>query len=156
MLSQPSAGRAKEAVVQPRRQVAHNRLYSPTSHCQRHVKGETAPGIQKAVLAHTTDWCKLGRGEAFAKGTGRKNWNRRGRQLPVSGKADALHKRLLLYESSQGAAIIPNRAVLGSPGGTPQLVLCLLGRWMKSFTLPVYHILQVESLWNTDEIRREK
>lgn len=36
---------------------------------------------QLTFLTHTTDWCTLGRG------TGRKNRNRRGRWLPVSGKA---------------------------------------------------------------------
>lgn len=34
--------------------------------------------------------------------------------------------RLFAVESSQRAAIIPNRAVLENPGGTAQLV-CLLG-----------------------------
>lgn len=48
MLSQPFAGTAKEPAVQPGRQVAHD-CTSPTSHCQRHAKGETASGIQKAA-----------------------------------------------------------------------------------------------------------
>lgn len=75
------------------------------------------------------------------------------------GKLAALHKRLSLCESSQGAAIIPAKAsgaVPGSPGGTAQLVLCLLENWMKSSTLPEYHVLQVESLWNTDIKENQK
>lgn len=48
------------------------------------------------------------------------------------GKLSALPKRFLLYESSEGAAIRSanlakaSRAVLGNPGGTAQIVLCLM------------------------------
>lgn len=72
VLSQPSAGRAKEAVVQPRRQVAHNRLYSPTS-IAKDTPRVKPPQAFKRQFWLTQDWCTLGRGEAFAKGTGRKN-----------------------------------------------------------------------------------
>lgn len=40
----------------------------------------------------------------------------------MSGKAGSSAQEFLLFEFSQGAAVIPNRAVLGNPGETAQLV----------------------------------
>lgn len=113
----------------PLQEQLKSQQFSPEGRCHTTVPALPAiakdmPGMkppqafkrQLTFLAYTTDWCTLGRG-----GEG---------GCQCLGKLAALRKRLLLCESSQGAAIIPakaNRAVLGSPGGTAQLVLCLLG-----------------------------
>lgn len=96
---------------------------SPTSHSQRCAKGETASSTQKAHLRLTFlaahQICIHLAGQVFAKATGRENRERRGRQLPVAGKAGKLklRKRLSLYKSPQGAAIRSPKCGTSKQGG---------------------------------------
>lgn len=136
MLTQPFAGTAEEPGVQPRRQVAHDRLYSPTSHCQKDVPRVKPPQafkrhfcsspfwLTQQIDAHLAEVRLLQKEQEGTVETGGEG------SCQCLGKLAALHKRFLLSESSQGVAIIlakANRAVPGSPGETAQHVLCLLG-----------------------------
>lgn len=154
MLSQPFAGTAKEPGVQPRRQVAHDRLYQPYQPLPKRHARVKLPQAFKRHFCSSPFWLTQQTGAHLAEmrllqkeQEGRAETEGEG-SCHCLGKLAALHKRFLLSESSQGAAIIPskgNRTVLG-----------ILGSWIKCFALPVYHVLQVESLWNTDIEENQK
>lgn len=127
---------------------------SPTSHFQKDMPRVKLPQAFKRHFCSSPFWLTQQTGAHLAEmmllqkeQEGRAETEGEG-GCQCLGKLAALHKRFLLYESSQGAAIIPakgNRAVLGS-----------LGSWIKCFTLPVYHVLQVENLQNTDIEENQK